>query len=153
MSEPTPGAPRMPPSYGATGTSNVPWSAVAERLERARNYWLCTTRRSGRPHAVPVWALWFDDALWFSTDPTSAKARNLARDRHVSVHLESGDDVIILDGEATRAEWPDAVLDAYEEKYGYRIDPANENNGTYVVRPRVAHTWDDLKNAVRWAFG
>jgi PPOX class probable F420-dependent enzyme len=143
----------MPPSYGATGTAEVPWSAVAEKLERARNFWLCTTRPDGRPHAAPVWALWFEGVLWFSTDPTSAKARNIARESRVSVHLESGDDVVILDGEAARTEWPDAVLDAYEEKYGYRIDSSNENHGTYVVRPRVAQTWDDLKNAVRWTFG
>jgi Pyridoxamine 5'-phosphate oxidase len=153
VDDPIPGAPRMPPSYSATGTGKASWSAVAEKLERARNYWLCSTTPGGRPHAVPVWALWFDGALWFSTDPASAKARNIARDSRVSVHLESGDDVVRLDGEAARAEWPDAVLDAYEKKYGHRIDVSNENYGTYVVRPRIAQTWDDLKNAVRWTFG
>ena len=41
--------------------------------------WVCSTRPDGRPHAMPVWALWIDGALWFSTDPSSYKARNLAR--------------------------------------------------------------------------
>jgi hypothetical protein len=143
----------MPASYGAAGTENVRWSAVAEKVERARNYWLCTTRPSGPPHAVPVWALWFEGSLWFSTDPTSAKARNIARDSRVSVHLESGDDVVILDGEAAIADWPDAVVDAYESKYGYRIDASNDVYGLYVFRPRSALTWEEIKDAVRWTFG
>jgi Pyridoxamine 5'-phosphate oxidase len=156
MGDPKPSAPSMPASYGvptdASGATRNPWSSAVDKLQHARNYWLCTTRGDGRPHAAPVWAVWFEDALWFSTDPTSLKARNLARDARASVHLENGDEVVIVDGEAERATWPSAVVDEYESKYGYRIDTSNENYGLYILRPRSALTWDELKNAVRWAF-
>ncbi len=159
MPDPLPTAPRMPSGYGApidaSGADVLPWSRAVEQLENARNYWLCTTGRDGRPHAALLWALWFDGVLWFSTDPTSQKGRNLARDPRSSFHLEHGDDVVILEGEATRTEWSKAIVDAYEAKYGYRIDTENENYALYVLHPRVANTWTEKAypgSATRWVF-
>ena len=149
----------MPSSYGvpsdASGAELAPWTWARDELERARNYWICTTRPDGRPHAAPVWAVWVDDALWFSTSPQSQKGRNLARDPHVVVHLESGDDVVILEGDAVRSECPDRVREAYETKYAYRLEPGNSDTPLFAVRPRVAQTWrerDFPKSAVRWMF-
>ncbi len=159
MNEPRATAPRMPASYGAapdaSGAELVPWSWAEERLEGARNYWLCTTRADGRAHAAPVWALWLDDVLWFSTDPSSQKGRNIVRDPRAVVHLESGDDVVIVEGEVEQHGWDDRIVDAYEAKYGYRVDTSKESYGTYVFRPRAAQTWTEQgfpKSAVRWAF-
>lgn len=93
--------------------------------------------------------------LWFSTSPQSQKGRNLARDPHVVVHLESGDDVVILEGDAVRSECPDRVREAYETKYAYRLEPGNSDTPLFAVRPRVAQTWrerDFPKSAVRWVF-
>jgi len=150
----------MPGSYGAapdsSGAQLLPWSWAEERLERARNYWLCTTRADGRPHAAPVWALWLDGVLWFSTDPASQKGRNLSRDPRAAVHLESGDDVVILEGDVEHRGWDDRIVDAYEAKYGYRVDTSKEMYGTYVFKPRVAQTWTEQgfpKSAVRWIWG
>jgi hypothetical protein len=71
MTEPTPTAPQIPAAYGvptdASGGERLPWSWAVEQLTAARNYWICTTRRNGGPHAMPVWGLWLDDAVWFST--------------------------------------------------------------------------------------
>jgi PPOX class probable F420-dependent enzyme len=149
----------MPSVYGvpadASGGDRLPWRWAVEQLEAARNYWLCTTRRDGRPHAAPVWAVWADGALWFSTAPASQKGVNLARDPRVVVHLESGDEVVIVEGDATQSPWPDHVFDAYHAKYGYRIDATNRETSLFVLRPRVVQTWterDFTKNAARWVF-
>ena len=67
------GSAALPPTARA-----LPWADVTRVARRgSRNYWVCTTRADGRPHAMPVWGLWIDDAVWFSTDPTSIKGRNL----------------------------------------------------------------------------
>src|SRR6266516_3335808 len=102
MAEPTAGRPRMPDGYGSeqSATGLVPWQTVVERVAAARNYWLATTLPNGRPHAAPVWGLWLDGAFYFSTDPSSRKGRNLAAGPELVVHLESGDDVAILEGTA-----------------------------------------------------
>src|SRR2546425_1061199 len=94
----------MSEGYGVpkdgSGAKQLPWSWAVERLLAARNYWICSTRPDGPPHAAPVWGLWLDDAVWFSTDRASRKGRNLLASPTVVVHLESGDDVVILEGEA-----------------------------------------------------
>ena len=99
-----PERPGLDPSYGISTAEEglLPWSWVSEQMERSRNYWVCTTRPDGRPHAMPVWGVWVDDTLWFSTGDGSVKARNLAADPRVAVHLESGDDAVMLEGTAER---------------------------------------------------
>src|SRR5579884_1076081 len=95
--------PAMPASYGlepAAVEKMVTWDDVVAKLAGARNYWVCTTRPDGRPHAAPVWGLWMDDALCFATDPASRKGRNLTARPACVVHLESGDDAVIIEGTA-----------------------------------------------------
>ena len=72
------------PEYGVDAGNEglLPWSWAVERIERSRSYWLSTVRTDGRPHAMPVWAVWLDDALLFSTGAKSRKALNLARSPH-----------------------------------------------------------------------
>jgi PPOX class probable F420-dependent enzyme len=162
VGEPRPVAPLIDPGYGVprdgSGAELLPWRTSVERLERARNYWICTTRADGRPHAAPVWGLWLDDALWFSTGSTSLKARNLTRDPRLVVHLESGDEVVILEGEAEQVSDPDALerfADAYEPKYGMRPDLAALGALVLVLRPRVALMWNESDyphTATRWLF-
>ena len=155
-------APRIPADYGVpqdgSGGERRPWNLADEHLAASRNYWICTTRPDGRPHAMPVWGLWLDGAVWFSTGPTSQKARNLARNPAVVVHLESGDDVVVLEGEAMRMTDPAALepfARAYAEKYGHQVDPSDETTPVFVVRPRSAYTWTEADyplTATRWIF-
>jgi nitroimidazol reductase NimA-like FMN-containing flavoprotein (pyridoxamine 5'-phosphate oxidase superfamily) len=128
------------------------WEWAVERLSAARNYWICSTRPDGSPHAAPVWGLWHDDAVVFSTAPASRKGRNLARDGRVAVHLESGDEVVILEGEVEEAAFDDRIADAYEAKYGYRPQGARP---WLRVRARVGYAWleaDYPGTATRFAF-
>ena len=146
----------MPAGYGAptdgSGGELLPWSWAAERLERARNYWISTTRADGRPHAAPVWALWLDDAVWFSTVAGSQKARNMARDARIVVHLESGDETVILEGGVQEVLADERFADLYEQKYDYRPEVGST---VYVLRPRVGQTWSEQgfpRDATRWVF-
>jgi Pyridoxamine 5'-phosphate oxidase len=114
----------------------VDWEAVEAKLAAAHNYWIAT----GGPHASPVWGLWRDETFVFSCSPRSRKAREIERDAGVVVHLESGADVVIVEGVAQRIE-PDADLTAaYSEKYG----PTEPDVGSwYVVRPGRAFAWEE----------
>jgi nitroimidazol reductase NimA-like FMN-containing flavoprotein (pyridoxamine 5'-phosphate oxidase superfamily) len=94
--------PRFSPRYGIAESDEglLTWEWALERLTASRNYWISTTRADGRPHAMPVWGLWLEGAVWFSTHPESQKGRNLAGRPEVVAHLESGDDVAIVEGVA-----------------------------------------------------
>jgi PPOX class probable F420-dependent enzyme len=156
--EPTATRPGFEPGYGIHDAPDgmLPWSWAVERLESGRNYWIGTARKDGRPHAAPVWGLWIDDAILFSTSPRSRKGRNLARDPRVVVHLESGDEVVIVEGEVERVRLSPAAADAYERKYAFRPDPGSPDGLWYAVRPCVAYAWlerDYPRTPTRFAFG
>jgi hypothetical protein len=79
-------------------------------------------------------------------------APNLARDPRVVIHLDSGDDVVILHGEVEPYELQDSIADAYEAKYDYRPEP---REGWFLLQPRRALAWlerDYPKIATRFDF-
>jgi pyridoxine/pyridoxamine 5'-phosphate oxidase len=93
------GLPHVPAWYGLKLRKQyLPWTHARQRSACARNYWICTARPDGRPHSIPVWGLFFDGVFYFGTGRSMRKARNLAQNPAISVHLASGDDVVILEG-------------------------------------------------------
>src|SRR5262249_20073580 len=127
--EPVRGRPRLPEGYGVPAAEDgmLDWSWAVQQLERARNYWFSTTRPEGRRHAMPAWAVWLDDALYFDGSPETRRARNLAVNPALVVHLESGDDVVVLEGRGVAANRPDPAFAArlaagFEAKYGQSHD-------------------------------
>jgi PPOX class probable F420-dependent enzyme len=152
----------MPKSYGlldaGSGSGLLPWSHVEEQMAGARNYWVATTRPDGRPHVMPVWGLWFDDAFYFSTGRGARKARNLSRTPYVAVHLESGDDAVIVEGAAEEITDPALLArfaDAYDAKYQFRPDTSDPDQAIYALHPRVAFAWREADfpgGATRWRF-
>src|SRR6266487_5702436 len=83
---------------GYMGSAKLPWTWATERLNRARNYWIATTRPDGKPHSRPVWGVWLNNSFYFSTG--SLAAQNLATRPIITVHLESGSEVVIIEGVA-----------------------------------------------------
>jgi hypothetical protein len=141
----------------------VEWSWAVDQLEQARNYWFCTTRPDGRPHSMPAWGVWVNDALYFDGSPETRRSRNLARNAAITVHLESGDQVVVLEGDALEAGRPDSQLAKqlvadFERKYAashdYHPSPNQwDQGGLWVLRPRVAFGWRDFPTSLtRWHF-
>lgn len=157
----------MPEGYGlGSGPGPMSPAAVVQQLTTARSYWVCTTRADGRPHAMPVWGLWLGSpadvlggSLAFSTDPTSLKARNLLRDPRIVIHLESGDDVVLLEGRArtlevgAEAELVASFVTEYDKKYSVKVEPGPQF-GLYALTPDVVLAWQEVdfpNTATRWA--
>ena len=124
----------------------LPWSWAVDRLEQARNYWVSTSRPDGRPHAMPVWGIWLDDAFFFGSGRESAKSRNLAANPAIVVHLESGDETVILEGVAEPV-LDDAVErrvdETYGRKYDFTPDSSGETDPWFAVRPKRAYAWTE----------
>jgi PPOX class probable F420-dependent enzyme len=141
--------PSFEASYGiADGSSGLlDWAWVIEELTKSRSYWVVTVRPDGRPHAMPVWGVWLDDALLFSTGAKSVKARNLARDPRAVVHLESGDDAVILEGAVSLAtlapEQHSRLVAAYAAKYDLWPEDLPGADGWYTLRPATALAWQE----------
>ena len=146
--------------YGIPSDSKgmLRWADAAARLEKSRNYWIITTRPDGRPHAVPVWGIWLEDAVYFGTDRRSRKAKNLATNPSLVIHLESGDDAVILEGvaeEVTERVLIKRIDQVYSRKYKMRVSSAPGQVVIYALRPRVAFGWrerDFNRSPTRWMF-
>ena len=91
---------------------------------------------------MPVWALWIDGSLVFSTSPESRKARNLARDPRLTIHVEHDDDVIVLEGRVEEIALDAQIAHIYAAKYDHRPEPGSPDDSWYRLRPRVAYAWD-----------
>jgi general stress protein 26 len=154
--------PQLPKDYGILdkndGGGLLPWNQVSDRLEVSRNYWVQTTRSDSRPHAKPVWGSWFQEHFYFSTSPKSITGQNLSRNSSCAVHLESGDDVVILEGEAavvTERDFLSQLDEAYYRKYSFHLISGNDAT-VYRLEHRVAFAWierDFVGSATRYSFG
>ena len=153
------------PGYGIQGPAErsglLPWSWAAERLASARNYWVVSVRPDGRPHSMPVWGMWDDGQLLFTSGVRSRKIRNLQADPRCVVSTEDAKDPVIVEGTAaivTDLKRIGRVLELMNDKYGTSIeasflDPAV--NATVAVRPRQVISMrhgDFTGSPTRWAF-
>lgn len=154
--------PELPTGYGLASASEgtlLDWSWATERLARSKSYWLATTRPDGRPHCMPVWAVWYEGALWLSTAAASRKARNLALRAECTLTTADAEEAVILEGRARGLgdDDPrfDLFADVYEEKYGFRL--TRDFGAVYVVEPITAFGFIDSEDqfgqtATRWRF-
>ena len=90
----------LPQGYGLPATTDglLTWHAVEERLVAATNYWLATVRPDGRPHVVPRWGVWLDGRFYYDGSPATRHARNLTTNSACTLNLESGTEVVIIEG-------------------------------------------------------
>lgn len=136
----------------------VEWKDASAQLANSKNYWVATARPDGRPHSMPVWGVWMDGEVIFGTDRNSRKARNIQNNSVATVHLESGDDAVILEctaREITDAQEIAAVDAAYFKKYKMKLTDAPGVPYIVAMKPRVAFAWHErnfIASATRWKF-
>ena len=133
----------------------LPWRFISEKMATARNYWLVTANLTGKPQAAPVWGIWVEEQFYFSTGKDSRKARNLTTNLHLVLHLESGDEVVILEGkvevlpDGPKFEFLDQV---YFSKYGVHLTTDNPVYQLVVVKAMAWREHDFPTSATRWRF-
>lgn len=151
------------PGYGivpaVNGVGLLPWTWAQERLEASQHYWLATTRPDGRPHVMPLWGIWTDESLAFSTGRGSVKARNLRANPWCVVTTENAAEPVVVEGVAMPVDDTRALRrlsQAYTAKYGTPPpDPAQ--SPLFVVSPTRAFGFIDREDdfaasATRWIF-
>ena len=129
------------PGYGIVGAKEgkglLPWAWVARKMNHCRTFWLSTIHSShARPHLMPVWGVWLDDAFFFSTGHKSRKGQNLAANPACTVANDDGQEAVIVEGLATPIEDEaslERIADAYKKKY--KMDPRGMGEPIFHVRP------------------
>lgn len=161
---PTPSKPIFPDraEYGVmtdadAATDPLTWEVVGQWLASSKYYWVVTSRPDGRPHARAVWGVWLEPRFLFTTSPETVMGRNLAEARYALVHPESAVDVVIIEGTVQLAEGTSlaGAVEAYEKKYGWRLDPGDSGMPFYSLQAQTAVSWkaqDPRGSAIRWQF-
>lgn len=149
--------PRIP-GYGISQskTGMLPWNWAVKTLTESREYWICTVRPDGRPHAMIIWGLWFDGAFWFGTGSKTQKVRNLAKNPNCIVGTQNAAEAVILEGIAELVEDRDIRQKLEPEslrKYG--MSGGGGSEPLYRVRPKRAFGLIEKtfpRTATRWTF-
>lgn len=146
------------PGYGMpTGIKGLlPWTWAEERLRKSHNYYVVTVRPNATPHAMPVWGIWVDGRMYFSTGSQSVKARNLAANASCTICTEKASEAVVVEGTAssiTDAARIAELSSHYSRKYkSFTLDP--KMGPIFEVRPKVAFGLREktFKSTTRWTF-
>jgi nitroimidazol reductase NimA-like FMN-containing flavoprotein (pyridoxamine 5'-phosphate oxidase superfamily) len=147
------------PGYGIVGENEgkglLPWTWVARKLNTCRTFWLSTIHAAhDRPHIMPLWGVWVDDAFAFSTGRKSRKGQNLAANPACAITNDDGAEAVIIEGKAVEVEDAsalDRIAAAYKKKY--KMDPRSMKEPIYRVRPTKVFGFIEKtfpKSATRW---
>lgn len=98
-----PPAPERLSSPRGAPLSALSWADVQARVAEAEDFLLATTDPDGRPHVVPVLAVWLEGTICFVTFRQSRKTRNLERNDGCAVTVPGPDADLVLEGAAQLA--------------------------------------------------
>jgi hypothetical protein len=151
------------PGYGVPKSTEgtLPWSWARDRLDRALVYWMATAGSDGAPHLIPIWGAWVDDQWYVEGGPVRWQ-RNLRANPQLAIHVEFGEEVVMVEGTATEVVAPagslaESILAGYA-KYrttvNYEADASNwAKGGLWTLRPIRAFAWSTLGvDATRFRF-
>jgi nitroimidazol reductase NimA-like FMN-containing flavoprotein (pyridoxamine 5'-phosphate oxidase superfamily) len=99
MTEVEPAPEHLSSPRGAPLTT-LGWADVRTRVAEADDFLVATTDPDGRPHVVPVLAVWVAGTVCFATFRQSRKARNLVRNNGCAVTVPGHDVDVVLEGAA-----------------------------------------------------
>jgi nitroimidazol reductase NimA-like FMN-containing flavoprotein (pyridoxamine 5'-phosphate oxidase superfamily) len=152
------------PGYGISGVKKgmLTWSWAEKRLSDSRNYYIATVRPDGRPHVMPVWGVWLDNQLFFSTGVDSRKHRNLTMNPRCVIVTEDATEPVIVEGTAAILTNQAALKRfgaAYKKKYDWNkeSDGGGDPGGLYIVEPDTVFAFIEAADkfgsaATRWTF-
>ena len=144
------------PGYGLAEDKRglLPWTWVAKQMAACRTFWVATIHPANRPHVMPVWGVWVNDAFYFSTGRKSRKGQNLAANPACTITNDDGEQAVIVEGSAVEvkeASELEQVAAAYKKKY--KMDPRSMGEPIYAVRPKTVFGFIEKtfpKSATRW---
>jgi hypothetical protein len=155
--------PAIPRDYGvASGPDGMlPWSTVEAQLAAAKLFWVATVSASGRARVRPVDGTWFEGRIYVGGSPQTAWVRDLLANPNVSVHLDSTDGIVIVDGVAESGgggisgDTAERLADLLGARFPYGRPKAEDLavQGSIAIRPRTAVAWRDFaKDPTRFRF-
>ncbi|MFI5890757.1 pyridoxamine 5'-phosphate oxidase family protein [Actinoplanes sp. NPDC051513] len=98
--------PRETKNIDRYGDPEMPWSRAEQALSappaKENTYFLGTCRADGTPHSAGIGPQWLDGLLYFTSNPTTRKSRDLAVNPRCTISARLPGIDLVLDGSAER---------------------------------------------------
>jgi hypothetical protein len=118
------------------GAPVIPWERARTRLEQTEGmehrYWLTTASPDGRPHAVPIGAIWRDGALYFTSGAGTRKSKDLADNPRCVLTIAAPGLDLVVEGLAEMVR-DDATLQRVAMAYRDGGWPASVSDGAITA--------------------
>jgi hypothetical protein len=117
-----------------------------------------TARTTGHPHLRPVWGVWRSSRLFLSIG-TPVTRQALAVDPAITVHLDSGTEVVIVEGRVSGSGNDAEIVAEYDEMYDWSYDLIQHGPLTRIS-PETDLAWraagwagrDSFQESGQWVF-
>ena len=70
---------------------------IEELLDKEEICYIATTRPDGRPHVMPIWFIYHEGKIYFETDETTTKFKNIQHNNRVMI-VFGGKSTYIVEG-------------------------------------------------------
>jgi general stress protein 26 len=124
------------------GSPAIPWEKARTLLEEtwklsgpdlaSATHWLGTADPDGRPHSVPIGAVWVDGTFYFTSGAGTRKSRNLAHDPRCTMSISAKGMDLVVEGKAAIVSDP-ATLDRLADVYDQQGWPATVKDGALTA--------------------
>lgn len=116
----------------------LPWSWAEERLVGCQNFFFVTANAAGRPHSLPVWAVWMPERQKWATScaTTARKLRNVRENPQVVFTTDDSVYVVSVEGRAeiVSGDAAEPAVEAWAAKYEPLMDGASLDDAKAFMR-------------------
>lgn len=118
---------------------------IEELLSKEEICYIATSRPDGRPHVMPIWFIYHEGKIWFETDTTTVKFKNIQHNNRVMV-VFGGKSTYIVEGSVKwckENELPFPIRKMYWDKYGKDMNDSyiTEKTLLFELIPKKEQSW------------
>jgi len=118
---------------------------IEKLLEKEGIAYIATTKADGTPHIAPIWFVVHEDKIYFQTDNTTIKYKNIQHKKKIALCF-GGRETFIIEGsvkEYKENELGFPIRKLYWNKYGKDMDDSfiNEKTLLFEVIPEKELSW------------
>lgn len=118
---------------------------IDELLKKEEIVFIATTKASGFPHLVPIWFIYHNGKIYFETDITTVKFKNIKKRNKIALCF-GGKRTYIIEGKVKWFREKDLgfpIRKMYWDKYGKNMDDSYITDKTLIfeVIPEKEMSW------------
>lgn len=118
---------------------------IIDLINKEEICYITTTKQDGSPHIAPIWFIYHNDKIYFETDKTTVKFKNIQHNNKVAICF-GGRETYIIEGSAKwyqENEVPIPFRKMLWQKYGDDMDDnyITEKTLIFEVIPEKEISW------------